>query len=285
MGGNKLKYMNIIRYKLFESNKFKKYNDVLKKMNIMRGDNIDLTDITKKINDFLSKNDNKKKFLKNYVDRIKDDVEVKKEIFKAKKLKPSQGEIFLEHVLSRLVINDNEKEQILDGKLEDFNIFVSSDNHIIDGHHRWASAYILNPKCKIECTLIDMPIEYALPLINAIIEANGMGRDFINHSSKWNINLYDAIKWDKIKLMRKINSIIEKTLEKGMDYWKTNEKFSDIKIVLAESFYENIKNKLNLKKHPLKYLRKNLKKINKPKSFEKVTDLPKLKKKETKKLL
>ena len=41
---------------------------------------------------------------------------------------------------------------------------VSADNFIIDGHHRWLSGNLIDPKMKVPALVIDLPIDTLLPL-------------------------------------------------------------------------------------------------------------------------
>lgn len=279
---------------LNESKDNKRVNDLLKKLGVMdNAGDINLKDMIDKINDFLDKDGNKEKFLKNYDDHIKDGDMVKSKNFKVKDLKPSQKEIFLDHVLSRLVVNDDDRKQIIKGKLKDNNILVSSDGHIIDGHHRWASAYILNPECELDCTEIDMSIEIALPIINAMIEVSDKGTKKIK---EYKINIFKIKDWGKQKTWKKMNSIIEKSIMDGIDLgdevkkskksWETKDELKDINTTIASKFYKKLKKKLKLDKHPLKLMRKNMRKIDKPLDlFSGREDMPKIKKKDAKELL
>ncbi len=287
--------INVIKYSLFESKKYKKYNNMLKNLGVMddKGD-INLKDMTEKINQFLSKDGNKDKFMKDYDDKISPDVKVKNEKFKACDLKPSQTEIFLDHVLSRLVVNDGDRKQILKGGFKDHDILISSDGHIIDGHHRWLCAFILNPECELDCTEIEIPIEYALPVINAIIEASEKETDTLKDTYK--INIFDAMDWKKDKLFKKMNSIIKKAIKSGVGigeekkksdkYPKTIEGLDNISTDVTKPFYKKLRKKLKLENHPLKHIRGNMKQIPKPKElFSDRKDMPQLKKKDAKKLL
>jgi hypothetical protein len=287
---------NVIKYSLFESKKYRKYNDILRSLGVMDDSgNIKLQDMTEKIENFLTVNDNKNKFLKDFEKDVKKKVNVDSIKVKVKDLKPSQTEIFLDHVLSRIVVKDKDREDILDGELKDDDILISKDGHIIDGHHRWASAFILNPDCELKCTEITLPIEYALPLINAIIEASDNEND--DEIIDYDINIFKAVEWNKMKLFKKMNSIIENAIKKGVDLGKnknkkseefseTNESLNYINNEVTKPFYKQIKKKLDLEKHPLKYIRKNVKKIQKPKNiFTGREEMPQLKEKDAKELL
>lgn len=279
-----------------EAKEFKKYNDLLKNLGVMdKEGNIDLDDMMNKINKFLSEGGNKDKFLKE-ISEDKKDIKVHNIKIKAKKLKPSQNAIFLDHVLSRLVVKDYDREQILNGEIKDHDILISEDNHVIDGHHRWAACMLLNPNCIINCTQIKLPIKYALPIINGVL--NATDKITLGRSGDYKVNIFDLKDWPKKRLLKKMNSIITGTIKNGVDLgnddklkseegWKTtNESLADINTDLGKSFYKNIKHKLGLKKHPLKYMRKNMMKLETPdEGFTGREDMPHIKEKEAKELL
>lgn len=264
-----------------ESKKEKrKYNNLVKRIGIIDEDGeIDLNDMTQKINLFLSKEKNKFKFLKDFNDDIKSQIKVNKERIKIKDIKPSQNEIFLDKILNKLVINKKYRKKIIKDSFKDNNILISSDNYIIDGHHRWALAFILNPKCILDCTKIEIPIKYALPIINAMLEITEKDN---NEDSKndYNINIFDIKKLNKKKLIEKINNIIIKNIK-----LKTNNDLINIDNNLNK-FYNKIGKKLNLKKHILKHIIKKLKKIEEPDEFfSDRYDMPQLNKKDIEKIL
>jgi hypothetical protein len=284
--------MRIIRFNESLDKKYKKYNDLLKNLGVMddRG-NIGLKDMMEKINGFLSKAGNKDEFLKEFDDDLKEDIKVKNTKIKAKHLSPSQNAIFLDHVLSRLVVNDYDREQILNGELKDHDILISEDDHVIDGHHRWAACMVLNPDCEIDCTEIKLPIEYALPIINAMLEVNA--KITLGRTGDYSVNIFDLNDWTKKKLKKKVKSIITKTIRGGVDLgddknlkseeaWKDDSKDNR----LSKPFFKNIKRHLKLKKGALKFMTKNIKKISDPdEQFSSREEMPHIKGKQAKSML
>jgi len=254
-----------INFFLFESLETKKFNDILKLMGVMnQNGSVDLKNMTNKINDFLDKDKNRDKFLKKVEDDIEPKVDVENVKIKAKKLKPSQNEIFLDRVIERLAENKKDRKDILKGYLKDQDILISDDSHIIDGHHRWACAYILNPDCEINVTKIDMPIKYALPLLNAILSANDEV-DEISHDG-YSIDIFKIKNLSDESIYKRINSIV-----------------SDQK--KGKKIYKNMKKKLEIET-PLKEIIKNVKSIPTPKRiFEDRDGMPRIKEKDAKKLL
>ena len=58
------------------------------------------------------------------------------------------------------------------------NIYiVSSDNRIIDGHHRFLTSVLIDPRLKVNVLKIDMPIKKLLELTLAYTDAIGNVRN------------------------------------------------------------------------------------------------------------
>ena len=89
---------------------------------------------------------------------------------KVNKLTPAQNEIFLDEIIENLLEKKKFVKKSLKGKLKDDEIIISSDNYIIDGHHKWASAFILNPDCTIKCTRVNLKLKKAIDLLNDLLE-------------------------------------------------------------------------------------------------------------------
>jgi hypothetical protein len=76
------------------------------------------------------------------------------------KLVPTQSQIGLKETLSWLRNVNSIKEIIEDEEAILFNsnrLLVANEKWILDGHHRWAYVYMLNPKAKIPCININLP--------------------------------------------------------------------------------------------------------------------------------
>lgn len=56
-------------------------------------------------------------------------------------------------------------------------LVISSDQRIIDGHHRFLSALIIDPNMKLKCLEVDLPIKTLLPLARAYGDAKGNARN------------------------------------------------------------------------------------------------------------
>jgi len=96
-----------------------------------------------------------------------DIVKTKPVSISAKDLKPSQDAIYLSKALGMAV-----------GGVEggELGAIISSDNYILDGHHRWAATIFNNPDAKIKGIMADLPIGDLVPVLRALGDAFGNAR-------------------------------------------------------------------------------------------------------------
>jgi len=120
-----------------------------------------------------------------------DVVKVSKTPFSANTLKPSQSAIFLGKSLSMAVGGV---------KGGDLGSIVSKDNHILDGHHRWAATLFAEPKAKIIGLQADMKIGDLVPVLRALGDAFGNTRR--GEPKSGDINIYDATIEDALDAIR-----------------------------------------------------------------------------------
>lgn len=91
------------------------------------------------------------------------------------KLKPIQKQIYVDKS-----INAMNRDTIVGTKnfLSTQTIYItSSDNYIIDGHHRYLSAMLLSPKMNVQTLAINLPIKVLLPMAIAYGDAVGNKRN------------------------------------------------------------------------------------------------------------
>jgi len=107
---------------------------------------------------------------------LNDDViKVKKGKVAVGKLKPIQKQIYFDKSIAGIIdFGVKGSKNFLFGK--SFYI-ISSDNYIIDGHHRYLSSILLDPKGSVNALIIDMPIKKLLPLTLAYGDAIGNNRN------------------------------------------------------------------------------------------------------------
>lgn len=200
-------------------------NDALKELGVKDG-KVDLSKTTNKIKQYLFK-----KGIEN------NDITGEEVKIKVKDLEPSQKEIFLDQVVTFLLKNKKFVKKALKGKIKDDEIVISSDNCIVDGHHKWSAAFMVNPDCKIKCTKVNVPYKEAIPVFTEILkEFNPTDQE---QSGDYKYNIFDLIKLDRDKVKDSIIDIFSH---------KSGEK----------QFLSKIDQKKKSDLHPLNYLISNL---------------------------
>lgn len=114
--------------------------------------------------------------LKGFHDKkLKDDViKVQKFTSSSSSLKPIQKQIYLDKCL------DATAQFGIDGTkkfLTSSLMIKSSDDFIIDGHHRWMSSLLIDPNIKLTGISIDLGINKLLPMLKAYGDAIGNKRN------------------------------------------------------------------------------------------------------------
>jgi len=81
---------------------------------------------------------------------------------------------------------------------------VSGDNHIMDGHHRWAATTLVDPNASVEGIKIDVPGDALVGILN-VYTKGALGRTQGN-PGKGNVNAFTP---------EKIKSVLDDLIEKG----------------------------------------------------------------------
>lgn len=91
-----------------------------------------------------------KEHMDTFLDKLEEkDIDVERNLrMPANKLRATQGEI-----------NGDKVEEMPESKIGKKPILISEDNYILDGHHQWAKAMLLNPKTQLIVNRIDLPIK------------------------------------------------------------------------------------------------------------------------------
>jgi hypothetical protein len=99
----------------------------------------------------------------------------------ANQLKPYQSAIYLGKALGMAI-----------GGVKGGNLgsMVSGDNHILDGHHRWAATLLAEPRAKIFGTEVDLGIGDLVPVLRSLGDAFGNKRR--GEPAGGDVNIYDA---------------------------------------------------------------------------------------------
>lgn len=114
-------------------------------------------------------------------ERKDDVVQARKMSFPAKSLLPSQSEIFMGKALGMAIGGV---------KGGDLGAVVSSDKHILDGHHRWAATMFSDPNAKVIGVGVQLTIGDLIPVLRAAGDALGNARR--GAPSGGDINIYQA---------------------------------------------------------------------------------------------
>ena len=113
---------------------------------------------------------------KNDGDAKDDVVKVSNEKIAVGNLKPIQAQIYFDKSIKKISKDGVESSRnFLTSKFNNF--VVSKDNRIIDGHHRFLTTVLIDPKIKVNCLKIDLPIRDLLPLTLAYTDAIGNVRN------------------------------------------------------------------------------------------------------------
>ena len=103
-----------------------------------------------------------------------DVVKVTRDKISAKDLTPIQDQIYFDKGLGTIAKNGvNGTIKLLNSKV----LIVSSDNRIIDGHHRFLSAILLDRDMKLNVLKISLPLAKLLPLAVAYGDSIGNRRN------------------------------------------------------------------------------------------------------------
>ena len=92
----------------------------------------------------------------------------------AKDLKPIQRQIYFDKSINSTAEFGTPSARAF---LSKSMTIASSDNYIIDGHHRWSSALLLDPRMTMTVARIDLPIKKLLPVSLAYGDAIGNQRN------------------------------------------------------------------------------------------------------------
>lgn len=115
-----------------------------------------------------------------------DQVKAKNDTIPAKDLKPSQMDIYLSKALGMAI-----------GGVKGGNLaaIISLDNHILDGHHRWAATMFADPSAKVTGIRIGLAIGDLIPVLRSVGDAYGNPR---RGAPSGDISIYDASDKDVI---------------------------------------------------------------------------------------
>lgn len=103
-----------------------------------------------------------------------DKVGVRIKPVRVSELRPIQRQIYFDKAMGKIA---KRGVKGMTAKLMDAILIASSDLHIIDGHHRFLAALLINPSMKLNVCLVDLPIHLLYPLSLAYSDAMGKPRN------------------------------------------------------------------------------------------------------------
>lgn len=116
-----------------------------------------------------------------------------------KDLKPAQTEIIKEKAFGMAI------GMLQAGKWDglDLQSIVSNDNYIMDGHHRWAAVFLIDPNASLKVTQIDLPGKALVTALNYVTAAKGTP----GNVGKGNVAEFTG---------DKIGAVIDKAMKEGV---------------------------------------------------------------------
>lgn len=93
----------------------------------------------------------------------------------AGKLKPSQKEVVPEKAVAFAILALLKKAPMESGPGGDLQAIISNDNYIMDGHHRWAATFLVDPSATMQATRIDLPGAALVTALNVVTKGLGRG--------------------------------------------------------------------------------------------------------------
>jgi hypothetical protein len=181
---------------------------------------------------------------------------------KVRDLKPTQKEIDLSSIFNSLGDKIEIIDNIIKGDMSDFKkskIFIANGKYIIDGHHRWALVYALDPSAKIPCINIELPgvsdPDKILKIVQLFIASTYEDIHIKDLEIKNNI-FKEKVNTLEEKLPKIVSEKIIKQISKSYSKWDFIKRISEISAMqsiisdkdknIKESFEEKEEDNLNL---------------------------------------
>lgn len=93
----------------------------------------------------------------------------------AAQLKPSQKEVVPQKAVEFAFSAIMKIKPMESGPGGDLQAIISKDNYIMDGHHRWAATFLVDPSAALEATQIDLPGAALVTALNVVTKGLGRG--------------------------------------------------------------------------------------------------------------
>lgn len=126
----------------------------------------------------------------------------------AAKLKPSQKEVVPQKAVEFAFSAIMKIKPMESGPGGDLQAIISNDNFIMDGHHRWAATFLVDPSAALQATQIDLPGAALVTALNVVTKGLGRG----GNSGKGDISKFGG---------KPIEDAIDAVLANG--YWAESD--------------------------------------------------------------
>jgi hypothetical protein len=126
----------------------------------------------------------------------------------AAKLKPSQKEVVPQKAVEFAFSAIMKIKPMEAGPGGDLQAIISNDNYIMDGHHRWAATFLVDPDASLDATQIDLPGAALVTALNVVTKGLGRG----GNTGKGDIAQFGG---------KPVEDAIRTVLEKG--YWAQSD--------------------------------------------------------------
>jgi hypothetical protein len=126
----------------------------------------------------------------------------------AAKLKPSQKEVVPQKAVEFAFSAIMKIKPMESGPGGDLQAIISNDNFIMDGHHRWAATFLVDPSAALQATQIDLPGVALVTALNVVTKGLGRG----GNSGKGDISKFGG---------KPIEDAIDAVLANG--YWAESD--------------------------------------------------------------
>lgn len=85
-----------------------------------------------------------------------------------KELKPSQSSMDIEKAVAFAIAAIRKVKPFTEGPGGDLGAIITSDNHIMDGHHRWIASGMVDPTAEVGGFIVDFPAKQMIAALNMI---------------------------------------------------------------------------------------------------------------------
>jgi len=97
-----------------------------------------------------------------------DEVQASKAELPVSQLKPSQTSMNIDKAIAMVIAALRKVDPFPGGPGGDLGAIITSDNHIMDGHHRWIASGMVNPASKVGGYVVEFPAKQMIAALNMI---------------------------------------------------------------------------------------------------------------------